>query len=886
MRAPVRKKRLRGGERERQSTAVRERTARVRNRLTASVAVTALTVLAASTFGAVDATRELGRAQRLAALADADGPALGLAHSLADERDAATQYVAGGRADKAEAAAIKTQRAHVDQEIEDFRPAAPASLRDRLDTLTAARHQALDGDDALAVFAAYTGIVQALHGVADTASLHGGGGGDAAALPALGRAVEEDSATRALLLGAIAAHGDAALVSAAQRTAAAEKDALADFDRQASAKSREAYAGTVSGPDVTAAAGHVTRLTRPQVTAAELAAEPVEPVRSALSSRLDLMRQAESDLAANQADRIAAQRHDALAALELRAGLIVACLVVALFTGVRTARSITRPLTSLRLGARRVCADPVAEKPIGFKGRDDEFAETARAVDLLHETAVRQQERIAVLEGERTRLIAARHLLAEEHDALRERHQELAGQLAEEAAARTAEHPGDAAERARGLFVGLSLRTLGLVERQLAVIEGMETHETDPERLETLFTLDHLATRMRRNSENLLVLAGTESVTGRPEPVPLLDVLRASAGEIERYQRVRIQSLPPHARLFGHASEDVSHLVAELLENATTFSPPDAQVQLSGWLLETGDIALSVQDEGIGIAPDRLTEFNALLAAPDPDGPPPTGPAGGAVRAGRARGAMDAHPADTGQAPGLGLYVVARLAARHGIRVQLREQTTGGIAAVVVLPAGLLADGPPTVTGLGDTPPVPGAAAAPPIHLPGSIAEPDPPSVPGSRHRAHAGPAPLPPLSHLSSLSPLPVHPADPPTGHLPDGIRPTGPPPAAPVGRHARPSALGDPAAFAPAVPGQGSAQVTGNGLPRRTPQSVPQRAEAPQLRQGVDAEALRRKLAGFQRGAAEGRRDAVAEIAGRTTESNQAGPPAQGGTVEEARG
>ncbi|MFF4527897.1 nitrate- and nitrite sensing domain-containing protein [Streptomyces sp. NPDC001407] len=881
MRAPVRKKRPRGGERERQSSAVRERTARVRNRLTASVAVTALTVLAASAFGAVDATRELGRAQRLAALADADGPALGLAHSLADERDAATQYVAGGRADKAEAAAIKTQRAHVDQEIEDFRPAAPASLRDRLDTLTAARHQALDGDDALAVFTAYTGIVQALHGVADTAALHGAGaGGDAAALPALGRAVEEDSATRALLLGAIAAHGDAALVSAAQRTAAAEKDALADFDRQASAKSREAYAGTVSGPDVTAAADHTTRLTRPQVTAAELAAEPVEPVRSALSSRLDLMRQAESDLAANQADRLAAQRHDALAALELRAGLIVACLLVALFTGVRTARSITRPLASLRLGARRVCTDPAAEKPIGFKGRDDEFAETARAVDLLHETAVRQQERIAVLEGERTRLIAARHLLAEEHDALRERHQELAGQLAEEAAARTAEHPGDAAERARGLFVGLSLRTLGLVERQLAVIEGMETHETDPERLETLFTLDHLATRMRRNSENLLVLAGAESVTGRPEPVPLLDVLRASAGEIERYQRVRIQSLPPHARLFGHASEDVSHLVAELLENATTFSPPDAQVQLSGWLLETGDIALSVQDEGIGIAPDRLAGFNALLAAPDPDGPPPTGPAGGPVRTGRARGTMDAHPADTGQQPGLGLYVVARLAARHGIRVQLREQTTGGIAAVVVLPAALLADGPPTVTGLGDTPPVPGAAAAPPIHLPGSIAEAAPPPVPGSRYGAHAAPAPLPPLS------PLPVHPADPPTGHLPDGIRPTGPPPAAPVGRHARPSALGDPAALAPTVPGQGSAQVTGNGLPRRTPQPVPQRAEAPQPRQGVDAEALRRKLAGFQRGAAEGRRAAVAEIAARTTESNQAGPPAQGGTVEEARG
>ncbi|MGW1075181.1 sensor histidine kinase [Streptomyces sp. NPDC002537] len=881
----MRKKRLRGGERERQSTAVRERTARVRNRLTASVAVTALTVLAGSALGTADAARDLTRAQRLAALADADGPALALAHSLADERDAMTQYVAGGRTDAAEAAAIKSQRAHVDQQVADFRPDASAAVRARLDALPAARGRAVSGgDDALAVFTAYTGIVQALHGAADTAGQRApdGGEGDAAALPFLGRAVEQASATRALLLGALGAHGEAALALAAQRAAAAERDALADFNGFATARTREAYSGTVSGPDVTTAESFVNRLTGPQATAAE---QPVEPVRSALSSRLDLMRQAEADLAARQADHLEAQRHAALTGLELRAALSALCLLVALFAGIRTARSITRPLGSLRLGARRVSADPVVERPVDFKGRDDEFAETARSVNLLHEKVIRQQERIAVLEGERTRLIAARHLLAEEHDALRDRHQELSGQLAEEVTTRTADRPDACAERARGLFVGLSLRTLGLVERQLAVIEGMEAHETDPERLETLFTLDHLATRMRRNSENLLALAGAESGTGRAGPVPLLDVLRASAGEIERYQRVRIQSLPPHARLAGFASEDVSHLVAELLENATTFSPPDAQVQLSGWLLETGDIALSVQDEGIGVTPDRLAELNALLTDPDPYGPPPAGER--TVRAGRPRHTPDAHPDGPCEVPGLGLYVVGRLAARHGIRVQLREQHTGGITAVVVLPAALLADGPPAVTGLGDIPPVPGAAAAPPIHLPGSIADVNSPALPGSRHRpvgAHAAPVPLPPPA------PLPVHPADPPAGPAPDGIRPTGLPPAGlPVARHARPTALGDnpAAAVVPAQGRQGSAaEVTGNGLPRRTPQPVPQRAEPPQPRQGVDAEVLRRKLAGFQRGAADGRRDAAAELAGRTTDPDQAGPPAQGGTVEEARG
>ncbi|MCC3772534.1 nitrate- and nitrite sensing domain-containing protein, partial [Streptomyces sp. UNOC14_S4] len=663
----MRKKRLRGGEREQQPTAVRERTARVRNRLTASVAVTALTVLAGSAFGTVDATRELTRAQRLATLANADGPALALAHSLADERDAATQYVAGGRSDAAEAQAIKSQRTHVDQQIDDFRPSAPASVREKLDVLPAARRQATSGgDDALAVFSAYTTIVQALHGAADTAAVRapGGGEGDAAALPFLGRAVEQASATRALLLGALGAHsGQAALTAAAQRSATAERDDIADFQRFATARTREAYAGTVSGPDVTTAEAFVTKLTAAPPGSAD---QPAEPVRSALSSRLELMRQAESDLAARQTDRLEVQRHDALTALELRAATSALALLVALVAGVRATRSVTRPLGSLRRGARRLAADPVVEKPIDFKGRDDEFAETVRSVNLLHDTVIRQQERIAVLEGERTRLIAARHLLAEEHDALRDRHQELAGQLADEMTTRAAERPEETAARARGLFVGLSLRTLGLVERQLAVIEGMEAHETDPERLETLFTLDHLATRMRRNSENLLALAGAESAAGRPGPVPLLDVLRASAGEIERYQRVRIQSLPPHARLHGHVSDDVSHLVAELLENATTFSPPDAQVQLSGWLLETGDLALSVQDEGIGLTPDRLAELNALLVDPDPHGPPPA--TDRIARAAHLRGAPDPHPENPGDVPGLGLYVVGRLAARHGIR--------------------------------------------------------------------------------------------------------------------------------------------------------------------------------------------------------------------------
>ncbi|WP_449476543.1 nitrate- and nitrite sensing domain-containing protein [Streptomyces abikoensis] len=848
-----------------------ERTVRVRNRLTVSVAVITLAVLGASTFGVREAWRDLTEARRLAALASADASALALAHSLADERDAMVQYVAGGRADSTGAGLTDRQRVAVDRQIEDFRPAAPPAVRELLDALPQTRRTVYSGKgDALAAYTAYTPAVRALRGLADT--LDRRTGGDSAALPPLARATEAASASRGLLLGALAAQGrKPELAAAAQRADTRTQDALADFTRLAPPAARDAYAEAVTGPEVTEAQRLLDRLTR-SPSAAELASQPAEPVRTALTTRLQRMRGVEDDLAEAEAPRLEAVRHDAMTELERRVMAAALCLFTALFTGIWSARSVTRPLACVRLGTRRVSADPVTEEPIAFKGRDDEFAETARAVNHLQGKFRRQQGRIAALEGERTRLIAARQDAADERDSLRAEQQRLTERLA----ALPAESPADGDAREIGLLVGLSLRTLGLVERQLAVIEGMEAHEADPERLDTLFKLDHLATRMRRNSENLLVLAGAESGTGRAGPVPLLDVLRAASGEIERYQRVRIQSLPPHARLAGFASEDVSHLVAELLENATAFSPPDAQVQVSAWHLEGGEIVLCVQDEGIGMAPERLAEANALLADPAPGGPPPavpdhTGRAGGAGRHGRG-----------GQSSlGLGLYVVARLAARHGIRVQLREQPTGGVAAVVVLPVGLLPAGPPAVTGLGDTPPVPGAAAVPQVHLPGSIAEANSHTLRGRPRHTHRAPG--------AHATPPPVHPADPPAAPLPGpaeapdvtmqltgftetAAAPAPPSPAPSTGRHARPPA--------------GTGLPNGTALPKRTPKAAPQRPAPQRVRQGVDAEALRRKLAGFQRGAADGRRDAQAELAARDTQRNQAGPPADGGTPEEARG
>ncbi|UGQ14229.1 ATP-binding protein [Yinghuangia sp. ASG 101] len=225
-------------------------------------------------------------------------------------------------------------------------------------------------------------------------------------------------------------------------------------------------------------------------------------------------------------------------------------------------------------------------------------------------------------------------------------------------------------ERMQESFVNLSMRTLTLVERQLDLIERLEHTEEDARRLEDLFRLDHLATRMRRNSENVLVLANADERHGHRPPGTLLDVVRAAVSEIEYYERVDIGHIP-RVELAGHTADDISHLLAELLENAAAYSPPSTRVTVAGRTLENRGVLVTVEDEGFGVPADRLPELNAQLL-------------GGRV----ATGAPDLA--------GLGVFVVGALAARHGLRVQLRPRREGGLAAIVMLPAALLHGPGPT----------------------------------------------------------------------------------------------------------------------------------------------------------------------------------------------
>jgi signal transduction histidine kinase len=661
------------------------------------------------------ASGQLNDSQNLVTLAQRTQQALTLAHSLADERDEVTSYVAAGRP---KAKAPSEQRsARVDRQVEELRADedAPATLLKDLDGIASLRRAALTGKStALEAHQAYSAAITELHALAEDLAeqLPPRAGSGAHALAELDSAVQQSAAARGLLLAALSiprttqtvinpitglatttstsSAADTkqrdALSAAAQQARLRSDAAVADFRETAPKTAVASYDSTVTGPDVTTADKYLAGLTdQPTLSATELDTS-TKKLDAALSARVELMRGAEASLNDHRTKDLEALRDDDVTALEIRIALIGTLLLVAVGVSMAMARSLTRPLAVLRLGSARLAAGPGAEEPVKFTGRDDEFAQVVRSVNALHAHAAGLHERLATLEGDRKHLIGQRQLMADERDKLR-------AELAEAAA-----HLEQVRGTIHGTFVNLALRTLGLVERQLGVIEGLEEREQDADRLATLFKLDHFATVMRRHSENLLVLAGAEHVQHHAVPVPLVDVVRAAVSEIERYERVRIAVLPPHAHLAGFAADDISHLVAELLENASSFSPPDMAVEVSGWLLESGEVMLSVQDEGIGMTGERMSQLNSRLADFDPE---------------------DAYDQESGEGLGLGLYVVARLAHRHGVRVQLREQKQGGVAAVVVLPKGMLAAAP------ADTVPITTRAAggALPASLPGADAE-------------------------------------------------------------------------------------------------------------------------------------------------------------------
>jgi signal transduction histidine kinase len=399
----------------------------------------------------------------------------------------------------------------------------------------------------------------------------------------------------------------------------------------------QSYQATVSGPDITAANAAVSRAlailqgnanwgaSANQLNAAvvdealpatigDLRTVQGVTIQQLITDSQTLLSNAQSDLYKNIA-------------------MILLALILSFFGIALVARSLVGPLQALRTGALDIAANRLPEVVRRLRDADnfdaeaavdpipinsnDEIGQVARAFDEVHQQAVR---------------------LASEQALLR--------------------------SNVNSMFVNLSRRSQSLVQRQLRLIDELENSEQDPDQLANLFKLDHLATRMRRNGENLLVLAGEEPGRKWSQAVRLLDVMRAGASEVEQYERVALRDLPD-VNVLGRVVNDLVHLVAELLENATSFSAPETKVSVTANMLNTGGVMLEIEDAGIGMTPEELDDANERLANPP--------------------------VIDVAISRRMGLYVVGRLATRHGIQVRLRRSAGGGITALVLVPSTLLA---------------------------------------------------------------------------------------------------------------------------------------------------------------------------------------------------
>ncbi len=446
---------------------------------------------------------------------------------------------------------------------------------------------------------------------------------------------EEASQQQALLTSALRSdlvslgQFGAAHLSAITNAQAQQQGDLNGFNTAATAAQRQLFSSVLSSSKVVQAQAQEQQAISLASSKSPIATDPtISDASSALSYVVSGMRSVEQRFA-NSAISRSRSLHDGAITSAIIFSLAVALLLgIALTATTVIGRSMVGPLRRLRNGALEVAGTrlpemvsrmsepdreniPLEVEPIDVDS-SDEIGDVARAFDQVHKEAVR-----------------------------------LAGN---EAALR---------DNVNAMFVNLSRRSQTLVERQIRVITGLERGEQDSKRLASLFQMDHLATRMRRNSENLLVLAGHELSRRWSRPVALVDVLRAAVSEIEQYERVTL-NVQPGVSIRTEAVSDVMHLTAELAENATSFSAADTPVTVTGQLQSNGWTLIEIIDQGVGMGAGEMAEANWRLARPP--------------------------VVDVAVSRRMGLFVVARLAARHEIRARLCPVPSGGLIAQVWLP--------------------------------------------------------------------------------------------------------------------------------------------------------------------------------------------------------
>ncbi|MFI6178382.1 nitrate- and nitrite sensing domain-containing protein [Nonomuraea sp. NPDC051191] len=653
------------GERQAAEGNWRLRNWRVRARLVALILVpTAAAVLlgGVQVLSSTGAAADYDRTNRLAMLSEQVGD---LTHQLAGERAKTAWYIARNRP-VVGIGAVQSQMDQVDVAIKEVRGTAQQILADvegrtadqienmlsRLDDLTSLRQQALDANllpgPAVDLYTTVINELLSIH----TELIKGSSDDElfrqTRMLDGLARAKESVSYQQALLTTVLVegAFGQDQLKRFLGELSS-ENAERQGFAAEATADERRFFDETVNGRS----ADRMLFL-RELVLIRASASLPLRGLDlakrddakewfDASNVVVDSMRTVEQRQAAGIVARSRTLSGEEQQRALVIAGAVLALLVAVLLITTGVARSLVRPLRRLRGEALEIAGHRLPDfvqhlresrdgavnaevPPIGIFSKD-EVGEVARAFDEVHREAVR-------LAGDEARLRS----------------------------------------NVNAMFVNLSRRSQTLVERQLTLIERLERGERDDERLGDLFKLDHLATRMRRNSENLLVLAGQEAARKWSEPVELMDIVRAALGEVESYDRVSVQ-VQSDVAIAGQAVTDVVHLLAELVENSVSFSSRDTKVIISSSRIDGGGLMVSVTDNGIGMTPEELAEANWRLANPP--------------------------VVDVSVSRRMGLFVVGRLALRHSIKVQLRRQDIGGLTAMVLIPEMLLTAVPGATAG-------------------------------------------------------------------------------------------------------------------------------------------------------------------------------------------
>ncbi|WP_433871140.1 nitrate- and nitrite sensing domain-containing protein [Saccharopolyspora sp. CA-218241] len=579
-----------------------------------------------------------------------------LTHELQRERDFAVVYTTSNGADDLGDYNAQIQR--VDQavqqleafegRVEDFVPEvaeAYDSATNRLDSLSALRGTINDRFTSPQALVAYGSVIDSVLQVSRsvaTSSADTGVTGTARATEAIARAKEQLAQQRSILLGAALRNEFLTGQTDAIRAADAQFEAAyAEFVNAASPAQQALYSARVAGAEVDGS----EQLLQTALIAAEedrdgLGVSPQEwGAQSGV--RTDLVRSVETDLLSQYHDESSELAGSAQWTMIRDAGLVILLLVLAFGVALFIARSIVRPLRTLRYGALEIAqqslpdsitkindnpgsAGHVSVPPVPVHSQE-EIGQVARSFDAVHQQALR---------------------LASEQALLR--------------------------ANVNDLFVNLARRSQTLVQRQLALIDRLEQDEQDPDQLSSLFELDHLATRMRRNNENLLILGGTDLTRRMMRPVPLSEVLGAAVSEVEQYARIAVADSPDLA-IQGRVVNDFVHLVAELLENATVFSNPDTEVTVRA-AYRRRELVVEIRDRGVGVDSADVDEINERLTRPP--------------------------EIDVAVSRRMGLFVVGQLARRHDITVELQNNgdLEGGVTATVHLSgeyvAQLTPDGP------------------------------------------------------------------------------------------------------------------------------------------------------------------------------------------------